>query len=166
MCGSEVARDLVARRGGRGLAGEERLGDDADRALRARHRLLHGLHTRGGRRVAVHDARQSHRGEKGRVGWRTHIPAALAMPLRVFWRPARSPTMLRRSMLHWRLPIWRAAMGSAGAGETNRRSGSGWRGWGGAPGEVRTGVDLGAGEEDEEGEESGDDVGKHGGWWA
>ena len=37
---------------------------------------------------------------------------------------------------------------------------------GGAPGEVRTGVDLRAREEDEEGEESGDDVGKHGGWWA
>ena len=42
--------------------------------------------------------------------------------LRVFCRPARSPTMLRRSMLHWMSPIWRAAISATGAER--------WQGWG------------------------------------
>ena len=164
VCGGKVARDLVARRSGRGLASEERFGDDADRALRAGHGLLHGLHTRSGRRVAVYDARQSHREKKEGPGWGDVHPGGVGHAA--------------EGVLETSEVADDAEAVDVALEVTNLARGDGERGrWGdeqtvrirmarvgGAPGEVRTGVDLRAGEEDEEGEESGDNVGEHGGW--
>ena len=51
--GEEVALDLVARVRGRGLAGEQRLGDGPDRALRTADAARHALDPCGRRRVTA-----------------------------------------------------------------------------------------------------------------
>jgi hypothetical protein len=112
--GEERALDGDARLRRRGLEGDECLADLANRALGGADAVRSGLDRSGGRSVTTSLVSKRRR-ERDRG---TYEETAVARSFSVDWVFARFATISRRSRLHWRLPIWRAAIGAAEQGKS------------------------------------------------